>query len=143
MATTYVGVDEDGRLQDSDLRRRLTDHLMEAQAFALTGRRLALEDRSNRGPTAASSILKNVGSKVRCDSAELALEIMGGQGLGWSGEDFTPDEVAIVRTWLGGKAGTIAGGSYEVQNNIISKRILGLPEPPQANAGAVGGGQHG
>ena len=142
MAATYVGLDEDGRLQDADLRRRLTDHLMEAQAFGLTGRRLALEDRSNRGPTAASSILKNVGSKLRCDSAELALEIMGEQGLGWGGEDFAPDEISIVRTWLGGKAGTIAGGSYEVQNNIISKRILGLPEPPQANAGAVGGGQH-
>jgi alkylation response protein AidB-like acyl-CoA dehydrogenase len=142
MAATYVGLDEDGRLQDADLRRRLTDHLMEARAFGLTGRRLALEDRSNRGPTAASSILKNVGSKLRCDSAELALEIVGEQGLGWGGEDFTPEEISIVRTWLGGKAGTIAGGSYEVQNNIISKRILGLPEPPQANAGAVGGGQH-
>jgi alkylation response protein AidB-like acyl-CoA dehydrogenase len=142
MARTYVGLGDDGRLGDADLRRRLTDHLMEAQAFALTGRRLALEDRSNRGPTAASSILKNVGSKLRCDSAELALEIMGDQGLGWDGEDFTADEISIVRTWLGGKAGTIAGGSYEVQNNIISKRILGLPEPPQANAGAVGGGQH-
>ena len=141
MATKYVGVDEDGRLADADLRRRLTDHLMEARAFALTGRRLALEDRSNRGPTAASSILKNVGSKVRVDSAELALEIMGHQGVGWGGDDFTDDEIAIVRTWLGGKAGTIAGGSYEVQNNIISKRILGLPEPPQANAGVPGGGQ--
>jgi alkylation response protein AidB-like acyl-CoA dehydrogenase len=141
MATKYVGVDEAGRLADADLRRRLTDHLMEARAFALTGRRLALEDRSNRGPTASSSILKNVGSKVRCDSAELALEIMGHQGVGWGGDDFTDDEVSIVRTWLGGKAGTIAGGSYEVQNNIISKRILGLPEPPQANAGVLGGGQ--
>jgi alkylation response protein AidB-like acyl-CoA dehydrogenase len=138
MATKYVGVDEDGRLADTDLRRRLTDHLMEARAFSLTGRRLAVEDRSNRGPTASSSILKNVGSKVRVDSAELALEIMGHQGVGWGGDDFTPDEVAIVRTWLGGKAGTIAGGSYEVQNNIISKRILGLPDLPQANAGPGG-----
>ena len=138
MAAKYVGLDDDGRLADADLRSRLTQHLMEAKAFALTGRRAALEDRSNRGPSASSSILKNVGSKVRCDSAELALEIMGHQGVGWAGEDFAPDEIAIVRTWLGGKAGTIAGGSYEVQNNIISKRILGLPEPPQLNAG-VGG----
>jgi alkylation response protein AidB-like acyl-CoA dehydrogenase len=141
MAVKYVGLGDDGRLADPDLRKRLTDHLMEAKAFALTGRRAALEDRSNRGPSASSSILKNVGSKVRCDSAELALEIMGAQGLGWSGDDFTADEIGIVRTWLGGKAGTIAGGSYEIQNNIISKRILGLPEPPQANAGP-GGGQH-
>ena len=138
MARHYVGLDEDGRLADADLRSRLTQHLMEAKAFALTGRRAALEDRSNRGPSASSSILKNVGSKVRCDSAELALEIMGHQGVGWGGDDFTGDEISIVRTWLGGKAGTIAGGSYEVQNNIISKRILGLPEPPQANAGPGG-----
>ncbi|HXQ14603.1 MAG TPA: acyl-CoA dehydrogenase family protein [Caulobacteraceae bacterium] len=138
MAKTYVGLDEDGRLADADLRSRLTQHLMEARAFALTGRRAALEDRSNRGPSASSSILKNVGSKVRCDSAELALEIMGRQGLGWGGDDFTGDEISIVRTWLGGKAGTIAGGSYEVQNNIISKRILGLPDQPHANAGPGG-----
>ena len=138
MARSYVGLDDAGRLADADLRSRLTDHLMEAKAFALTGRRAALEDRSNRGPSASSSILKNVGSKVRCDASELALEIMGHQGLGWEGDDFSRDELGVVRTWLGGKAGTIAGGSYEVQNNIISKRILGLPDQPQANAGPGG-----
>ena len=31
----------------------------------------------------------------------------------------------------GGKAISIYGGSYEVQNNIISKNILGLPETTQ------------
>ena len=45
------------------------------------------------------------------------------------GEDFTPAELDAVRGWLGGKASTIYGGSQEVQNNIISKRILGLPDP--------------
>ncbi len=54
---------------------------------------------------------------------------MGHQGLGWEGEGFTADELAAVRGWLGGKATTIYGGSYEIQNNIISKRILGLPDP--------------
>jgi hypothetical protein len=51
---------------------------------------------------------------------------MGHQGLGWEGEDFTPDQLAAVRAWLSGKATTIFGGSFEIQNNIISKRILGL-----------------
>jgi alkylation response protein AidB-like acyl-CoA dehydrogenase len=32
---------------------------------------------------------------------------------------------------LRSKAGAIAGGSWEVQLNIISKRILGLPETTQ------------
>jgi alkylation response protein AidB-like acyl-CoA dehydrogenase len=36
-----------------------------------------------------------------------------------------------VREWLWGKAISIYGGSAEVQNNIISKNILGLPETTQ------------
>ena len=138
MAREYVGLDETGRLADADLRSRITQHLMDAEAFALTGRRAALETRGNSGPSTTSSVLKNVGSKNRCDAAELALEVMGHQGIGWAGEEFTGDELATVRTWLGGKATTIFGGSQEIQNNIISKRILGLPDQPQANAG-VGG----
>ena len=138
LARAYVGVDDDGRLADADLRLRLTQHLMEAKAFALTGQRAALENRSNRGPSTTSSVLKNVGSKVRVDAAELAVEILGHQGLGWGGEDFTPSELEVVSVWLRGKAGTIAGGSYEVQNNIIAKRILGLPDRPRPTPAAVG-----
>jgi alkylation response protein AidB-like acyl-CoA dehydrogenase len=132
LATTYIGVGDDGRLADGDLRTRLTRHLMEERAFQLTGQRAAAETRSNQGPSAVSSVLKNVGSQVRQERAELAVEILGGQGLGWSGEAFSPDELAATRVWLRGKSGTIAGGSQEIQNNIISKRILGLPEVTQA-----------
>ena len=132
LAKTYAGVDETGRLADHDLRRRLTEHLMEAQAFALTGRRAALEARSNSGPSAASSVLKNVGSKVRIERAELAVEALGHQGLGWAGEGFQDFETAIPKAMLRSKAGAIAGGSWEVQLNIIAKRILGLPEATKA-----------
>ena len=132
MAKTYAGVDATGRLADPDLRRRLTEHLMEAQAFALTGRRAALEARSNTGPSAASSVLKNVGSKVRIERAELAVEALGHQGLGWTGAGFEDFETAIPKAMLRSKAGAIAGGSWEVQLNIIAKRILGLPDATKA-----------
>ena len=132
MAKTYAGVDATGRLADHDLRRRLTEHLMEAQAFALTGRRTALEARSNSGPSATSSVLKNVGSKVRIERAELSVEALGHQGLGWAGQGFEDFETAIPKAMLRSKAGAIAGGSWEVQLNIIAKRILGLPEATKA-----------
>ena len=131
LAKAYVGIDEDGKLADPDLRRRVTDHLMEERAFQLTGRRAAVESRSNSGPSAASSALKNVGSKCRVDKAELAVEILGHQGVGWGGEAFSKTEVGAIKTMLRSKSGTIAGGSWEVQLNIISKRILGLPEATQ------------
>ena len=87
------------------------------------------ESKSNQGPTASTSIMKNAGTKIYQDRAELTLEVMGNKGLGWEGEGFSSDELQAVRGWLGGKATTIFGGSFEVQNNIISKRILGLPDP--------------
>jgi alkylation response protein AidB-like acyl-CoA dehydrogenase len=132
LARTYLGVEEDGRLADPDLRTRLTKHLMEEKAFQLTGQRATIENRSNSGPSAVSSVLKNVGSWVRQERAELAVEILGHQGLGWAGEGFSDNEIGTMRAMLRGKSGTIAGGSQEVQNNIISKRILGLPEATQA-----------
>jgi alkylation response protein AidB-like acyl-CoA dehydrogenase len=131
LAKAYVGVEDDGRLADPDLRRRITDHLMEERAFQLTGQRAAVENRANSGPSAASSVLKNVGSKCRVDKAELAVEVLGHQGVGWGGEAFARNEVAAIKTMLRSKSGTIAGGSWEVQLNIISKRILGLPEVTQ------------
>jgi len=37
-------------------------------------------------------------------------------------------EKTLTRTWLRSKASTIAGGSSEVQLNIIAKQVLGLPD---------------
>ena len=126
IAKAYVGVDEKGRLADGDLRARIIRHQMEAKAFGLTLARAAAEAKGASGPSAATSIMKNVGAKVMQERAELTLEIMGSQGLGWDGDGFSADELATVRAWLGGKAVTIYGGSTEIQNNVIAKRILGL-----------------
>jgi alkylation response protein AidB-like acyl-CoA dehydrogenase len=128
-AKTYVGVDGEGRIKDLDLRARIIANDIEARAFALTAQRAAAESRASQGPSAASSIMKNVGSALVQQRAELMLEIRGHQGLGWAGEGFTEAELSGLRNWLTGKATTIYGGSFEIQNNIISKRILGLPDP--------------
>jgi alkylation response protein AidB-like acyl-CoA dehydrogenase len=129
LAKTYVGADAQGRIEDADLRARVAQNDMASRAFQLTAARAMVESRSNSGPTAATSIMKNAGTAIYQDRAELTLEIMGSRGLGWEGEGFDAEELAAVRGWLGGKAVTIYGGSFEVQNNIISKRILGLPDP--------------
>ncbi|HSZ53213.1 MAG TPA: acyl-CoA dehydrogenase family protein [Caulobacteraceae bacterium] len=129
LAKSYVGADAQGRIEDTELRLRITQNEMESRAFQLTALRSMAESKSNQGPTAATSIMKNAGTKIYQDRAELTLELMGSKGLGWEGEGFTSDELQAVRGWLGGKATTIYGGSFEVQNNIISKRILGLPDP--------------
>jgi alkylation response protein AidB-like acyl-CoA dehydrogenase len=126
IAKKYRDVDADGKLADSDLRTRIIKHEMDQRAFALTLRRAALEAKGNAGPSAATSVMKNVGARITQDRAELAIEIMGMQGLGWEGEGFSHEELATTRTWLWGKAVSIYGGSSEIQNNVIAKRILGM-----------------
>jgi alkylation response protein AidB-like acyl-CoA dehydrogenase len=134
LAKTYLGEDAQGRIEDSDLRARIAAHEMEARAFQLTAARSRAESRSNQGPSAATSIMKNAGTRIAQERAELTLEIMGSQGLGWEGEGFTLDEIGAIRGWLNGKAFTIYGGSAEIQNNIIAKRILALPDPLGSSA---------
>ncbi|OYY90079.1 MAG: acyl-CoA dehydrogenase [Sphingomonas sp. 28-66-16] len=126
LAKEYRGANDDGRVADGDLRMRIVRHEMDQRAFMLTLRRAAIEAKSNQGPSAATSIMKNVGARLVQERAELAIEIMGMNGLGWEGEGFSEAELSQTRTWLWGKAVSIYGGSTEIQNNVIAKRILGM-----------------
>jgi alkylation response protein AidB-like acyl-CoA dehydrogenase len=132
LAKQYVGVDDRGRIADPDLRTRIVRHMMDARAHGLTMKRAADEAKGAVDPSATTSVMKNSGTGIAQEKAELTLEIMGSQGLGWEGEAFSEAEREAVRAWLTGKATTIFGGSHEIQNNIIAKRILGLPDLTQS-----------
>lgn len=126
LAKKFVGEDSEGRVADADLRSRIIRHEMDMRSFMLTLRRVALEATSNDGPSAATSIMKNVGARIMQERSELLIEIRGLAGLGWDGEGFEEDALKDVRSWLFGKAVSIYGGSTEIQNNVIAKRILGM-----------------
>ena len=128
-ALDYVGVDETGRLADADLRRRITEHQMEVQSFQMTVRRAADEARAGNGPSAATSIMKYAGAKIAQDRNELIVEALGQNGLGWDGDGFGGPELAAVRTWLRSKGNSIEGGTSEINLNVVSKRVLALPDP--------------
>lgn len=126
LAKKFVGVDAEGRIADRDLRARIAKFEMDWRVFLLTAMRVQAESKAVGGVSEVSSILKTIGTKLGQERAELLIEIRGLQGLGWEGEGFTSDELHSVRAWLFGKATTIYGGSTEIQNNVIAKRILGM-----------------
>ena len=132
IARHYLDTDAGGQLDDPDTRSRLTGHLMDNKAHGLTLSRAVAESKGAAGPSNTASVLKNSATHVAQTRAELTLEVMGAQGLGWEGDAFAPEEKDAVRSWLYGKAMSIYGGSSEIQNNIISKRILGLPDTTQS-----------
>jgi len=126
VARRYVG-QHDGSIADFQMRDRLTRLEMNQHAYRLTQRRVIEETRA-RAPGFASSAVKLSGAILAKERSELHLELLGFAGVGWDGPGFSHDELAATRTWLRQKAATIAGGTAEVQLNIIAKRVLGLPD---------------
>lgn len=129
IARQYVGVDGDGHIADADLRARMIANAMRAQAFNLAVVMAAEETKAGH-PANLVPALKNIGADVAQTRAELMIEIMGNQGLGWTGDAFSQIERDATRQWLHSRAFSIYGGSQEIQNNIIAKRVLGLPDAP-------------
>ena len=129
LAKTYVGADAHGALVDPDLRQRITLNKMNMQCLGLTIARSAAESKAGNGPSAAVSIIKYAAATFAQERSELMVEAMGHQGLGWEGEAFKGGELLAVRGWLRSKGNSIEGGTSEVNLNVISKRVLGLPDP--------------
>ncbi len=112
---------------DAALRDDLIRNDMLITAFRLTQLR-TLQASASETPGAATSIFKLVEANYVKEQLELQLRIRGTQGLGWEGSSFTEEEISMCRLWLEAKSISIAGGSNEIQLNIIAKRVLGLPD---------------
>jgi alkylation response protein AidB-like acyl-CoA dehydrogenase len=126
-AKQYIG-EVNGRIADTDARERVLDQSMTEKAFQLTAQRVMQESQTGKTPGAATSIFKLVGANLARNGAELRSEMLGFSGLGWEGSEFDERELTSTRSWLNSRAVTIYGGTNEIQMNIISKRVLGLPD---------------
>ncbi len=127
LAKDYAGADGN-RIADPVLRDRIAAHDIRGKAFSLTVRRADAEARAGANPGALASMFKYYGTEHNKNRFELLVEILGNRAFGWEGEGFTPRELDTTRQWLRSKGNSIEGGTSEVQLNVVSKRVLGLPE---------------
>ena len=97
------------------------------EAFHLTLARIQ-QGAETGTPGPEGSITKIVGTELKQMRFELGMKVAGAQGLGWEGPGFDEEDLQYTRDWLRSRASTIEGGSSEIQKNIVSKRVLGLPE---------------
>ncbi|MGR5133851.1 acyl-CoA dehydrogenase family protein [Vibrio alfacsensis] len=110
------------------LKARITAADMEEQAYALTVQRMTEEARSGMDVSGTMSIMKLVHTEQEKVKFELLLDVMGYRGLGWQDDVFSEQEQGVTRAWLNSFTQTIAGGSSEIQLNVIAKRVLNLPD---------------
>lgn len=113
---------------DVSARKQVLAIEMHRAAYGLTVARTKEEQKNLGAPTFATSTLKYLSTQIESDSLDTTVALMGTRGLGWEGDAFDSAELAATRKMLLSKGFLIAGGSNEVQLNVIAKRVLGLPD---------------
>ncbi|MGW8486760.1 acyl-CoA dehydrogenase [Streptomyces sp. NPDC055886] len=108
---------------DDVTRARIGALAAEAHALACIGLRTTLQQVSGIEPGAGASVRKLVQTVHQQKTAELTLELLGPDG--------AVDEPAAGERALHGflmsRCLTIAGGTTQIQLNVVAERILGLP----------------
>ncbi len=112
---------------DPRLRQRLAQHAIEVQVLkGAAYRNATMLERTGR-PGPEGSILKLAWSELDQRVKQTACEILGPYGLIPQGEPQAVDDGYWTHELLWSRAGTIYAGTSEIQRNIISERVLGLP----------------
>jgi alkylation response protein AidB-like acyl-CoA dehydrogenase len=97
----------------------------EAQSLALLGLRTTLRALAGVDPGPESSVRKLLGVEHEQRTQELGLAVLGTDGATTEG-----DAARWTFGFLANRCLTIAGGTSEVQRNVIAERLLGLPRDP-------------
>ena len=78
-------------------------------------------------PNYEASVAKAFGAEMAQQCVQLAMELLGMRGQLVEGSKWVPFKGYVERAYLSAISRTIAGGTSEVQRNIIATRGLGLP----------------
>ena len=117
----------DGRISDPVVRARLAQTEIESWALDCSLVRFAEATEMGVESGAFSSVLKYCGSRVFVSRADTVVDLLGAEGLEWDPPQQTGGRDSAARAWMLAKAIPILGGTSEIQLNIISRAILGLP----------------
>ncbi|MGW1837649.1 acyl-CoA dehydrogenase family protein [Streptomyces sp. NPDC002067] len=112
--------------RDGAVRARAGALAAEAHALGCLTLRTTLQQVAGEEPGAGASIRKLLQTAHQQKTAELALELLGPDGA----LDEGPGARAL-HGFLMSRCLTIAGGTTQVQLNVVAERLLGLPRDPE------------
>jgi alkylation response protein AidB-like acyl-CoA dehydrogenase len=113
---------------DPVVRQRLAQLAALEEVNRLAGLRAAAA-RAGQGPGSGGSVRKVARSNLARLGSDVGMEVLGANGM-LVGPD-TPGEGRLQRMALSSPGTSIAGGTDEIQRNIIGERVLGLPKEPR------------
>ncbi|HEX2851074.1 MAG TPA: acyl-CoA dehydrogenase family protein [Acidimicrobiales bacterium] len=120
-----------GVLGDPVIRQGLADVYIRQRIMGFIGQRTRAALKMGKAPGPEGSIAKLAGAVLSRRSSDLGIAIAGPAGVAWEDGDRRGPRWAL--SVLSTPASRIAGGTDEIQRNIIGERVLGLPKEPQVD----------
>ncbi|MDY7104913.1 MAG: acyl-CoA dehydrogenase family protein [Actinomycetota bacterium] len=122
---------EAGTIDDPLARQQAAGVLSLQQASRWTAERATAARALGRPPGSEGSIGKLALSEVARRSALAHTSLVGAHGM-LNGPD-SPDDGTVPEILVSTPAQSIAGGTDEIQHNIIGEKVLGLPRDPSVD----------
>jgi alkylation response protein AidB-like acyl-CoA dehydrogenase len=109
------------------VRRLLADRYIECEVARLMAYNVAYMQSQGLVPNKEASTSKVFGTETLHRATVAGMEILGPYGGLGRGEKWAPLRGRVQENWMISFSNTIAGGTSEIQRNIIASRGLGLP----------------
>ncbi|MBI3304425.1 MAG: acyl-CoA dehydrogenase, partial [Deltaproteobacteria bacterium] len=113
---------------DPAVRQKLAQFTIECKAIRYNVFRHLTRWLKGDPPGPEGSIGKLAGSELGVKMAAFAAELLGPYAPLTTDSAYAVEQGKWARVALGARALTIAGGTSEVQRNVVGERVLGLPK---------------
>jgi alkylation response protein AidB-like acyl-CoA dehydrogenase len=121
-----------GRIDDPVVRDQLMEIYSMETTKSMVAMRTRAEMKAGKAPGPGGSLGKLYGSIIMWRFREIAMEIAGPASMAWESDT---DGGALQTQVVGSFSSSIAGGTDEIQRNIIGDRVLGLPRDISVDTG--------
>ena len=119
-----------GRTGDPVVRQALADLYVRSVLKAATAERVARAAAAGVSPGPGASVGKLLASDLLVRTGEVAAELLGPRVAADGGERGT---FAWTEHLLGAPGYRLAGGTDQIQRNVMAERVLGLPPEPRVD----------
>jgi alkylation response protein AidB-like acyl-CoA dehydrogenase len=115
-------------LNSGAVRQQIADAFIERTVSRYANERVMTGQRTGHFQGQWGSLLKLHLGADSPHQAKIGLAVHGADGVIWDGDEQVTGSAGEM--WLNSRGISIAGGSNEMQRNIVSERLLGLPREP-------------
>ena len=120
-------------IKDPQLRNRIVELESKVLCSEYHGFRLLTMQARNEEPGLAGLVSKLYGTTLSYDIARLAMDLLADRGLLAPGEPSAPAMGMFITAYMWSLGVLIAGGTANIQRNVIAERGFGLPRDAAAS----------